>query len=180
MKKKLNLSKITHLLFSIGLVCFMFIVITIVITTKSAKANHNVIDCGAYTSDMNEVFSKISSKWNSYKNYVENQTGFNLSGCLENRFKKNGDVKCKALNNNHAGEATFGLSRIKIDNGWLNNRTSVQRDRRACVSALMAHEFAHTCFSVEGRSDTIDESTFNWWKNEYNTGNSWHSCGIYQ
>ncbi|MBF0300420.1 MAG: hypothetical protein HQK51_17005 [Oligoflexia bacterium] len=142
-------------------------------------ANHNIVDCNAtYESDINAIFAAIGNNWNDYKSFVENRTGFDLSNCLENRFQSNGDVKCKYLDNNRAGYAIPGLSQIKIDKNWLNRQSATQKNRRACIAALMAHEFSHTCLADEGRAYTIDNPTFHWWKDKYNSTNTWDSCGL--
>lgn len=145
-----------------------------------AALAHDIEDCGSpYTTDMAAIFWQVDDKWADYEDWVLATTGINLSGCIENRFKDNGDVKCKDLPDGVAGRATPGFQTIKIDHGWLDDQSSTQKNRRACIAALMAHEFAHTCFASESRADTIDEATFEWWKDVFGSTNSWASCGIW-
>ena len=141
---------------------------------------HDIDSCGSpYTTDMSAIFWQVNDKWADYEDWVLATTGIHLSSCIENRFGSNGDVKCKDLPDGVAGKATPGFQTIKIDDGWLASLSSTQKNRRACIAALMAHEFSHTCYATEGRADTIDEATFEWWKDVFGATNSWASCGIW-
>ncbi len=154
----------------------------IILTTLWASSlwAHEVKSCGSDKSDILSAIHSIKNNWRNYENFVTDYNNWNnLSSCLENRFKKNGKVKCKNLSGNKAGLAYPGFLQIKLDTGWLSGLTNNQKNRRACIAALVAHEFAHTCFATEKRSDKIDKATFMWWKDRYNATNSWNSCGIY-
>lgn len=155
------------------------LIFTFLLTTNSFS--HTVSSCGSpATNDIKSAIHAIKNRWSNYERFVKNFWGFNnLSTCLEKRFKSKGKVKCKNLSGNKVGLAYPGFKEVKIDKGWLAGLSSNENRRRACIAALVAHEFAHTCFSSERRSDKIDEATFEWWKDRFSNSNSWESCGIY-
>ena len=145
-----------------------------------ASATHEIIECDApYETDIAAIHWQVDDKWRDFEDFVNDYADLNLSSCIENRFETNGDVKCKNLSGDAAGKAVPGASTIRMDEDWLDGLSSTQKNRRACMAALMAHEYAHSCYANESRADRIDEAAFEWWADVFGATNTWESCGIY-
>ncbi len=156
------------------------------LTTLSLSSFANladVIDCRqSEEQDMKMVANYIDDNWNDYERFMERETGLDFGGCMENRFKDNGKVKCEADNggscNNSNAWAMFGSHKIHMCPSFLNRISSFGNiNRRACISAIMSHEFAHTCFRGEGGAERIDNAAFDYWASTHNVTISLSDCG---
>ncbi|MEZ4467877.1 MAG: hypothetical protein R3F43_26405 [bacterium] len=131
----------------------------LVASTGAAFAGSHTIDSCAdpFETDIAAIYWQINDKWADFQDFVEGYTGYSLSGCLETRLTDNGDARCIDLPAGVAGRAWPGVQLISLDDGWLSDlegRASTQKDRRACIAALMAHEHSHNCGASEGAPTT--------------------------
>ena len=104
-------------------------------------------------------------------------TDKNLGNCIENRFAKNGKVRCMSKYdcNDKGCKLGFasGLSQtMKIYQTFFDNIAAMpQPDRRACYAGLMTHEFSHSCErysdGANGAAELREDAAFNYWKNRF-------------
>lgn len=142
------------------------------------SALDEVVDCDStQEKDIRSVAWNIVDDWSNFKRIVENATGKNLGECIEDRFAKNGKVRCigeyscnnKGCKLGHAG----GLSQtMKIYQTFFDNIGSLSpADRRACYAGLMAHEFSHSCERYSdgpnSAAELREDAAFNYWKNRF-------------
>jgi hypothetical protein len=143
-----------------------------------ASALDEVIDCDStQDKDIRAVAWNIVDDWSNFARIVEDATGKNLGNCIENRFAKNGKVRCigeydcndKGCKLGHAG----GLSQtMKIYQTFFDNIDDLsQPDRRACYAGLMTHEFSHSCERYSdgpnSSAELREDAAFNYWKNRF-------------
>lgn len=125
-------------------------------------------------SDISTAQNTIANNWSSYASFVERETGLNIGNCLENRFKKNGEVHCDweyrhGCNSSLYGVAMYSSHTAHLCRNFLDrvDDKSSGLNRRASYAALLAHEWGHTCWRNENNADKIDVATFNWYKSRY-------------
>jgi hypothetical protein len=137
-----------------------------------------VIDCNSTQElDIRAVAWNIVDDWSNFRSAVEDATDKNLGNCIENRFAKNGNVRCVSEYNCNNKRCVLGFASglsqtMKIYQTFFDNIAAMpQPDRRACYAGLMAHEFSHSC---ERYSDSADSSAelrldaaFDYWKNRF-------------
>jgi hypothetical protein len=146
--------------------------------THPDSALDDVIDCNATQErDIRAVAWNIVDDWSNFARIVEDATGKNLGDCIENRFAKNGKVRCiSAYNCNDKGCKLGhgpGLSQqIKIYQTFFDNIAGLPRpDRRACYAGLITHEFSHSCERYSdgpnSSAERREDAAFNYWKNRF-------------
>lgn len=129
----------------------------------------------------------VGNNWSSYESFVERETGLNIGNCLRKRFQDNGKAHCDwssvhGCSSSLYGHAKYSSHTAHICSGFLTETTTAEKprgvDRRASYAALLAHEWAHTCWRNETNADNIDVATFNWYKSRYSVQDSTCvSCG---
>lgn len=146
---------------------------------STLTALDDVIDCDStQEKDIRAVAWNIVDDWNAFQNKLENDTGINVGNCLENRFTKNGKVKCmNETNCDKDGNCLLGKAspfnqKIKIFDTFMGNIASMpQADRRACYAALLTHEFSHSCDKfgdgVNSAPELREDAAFNYWKDRF-------------
>lgn len=148
----------------------------LILTATSAFAGlRSVINCSSNVkSDMNTVANYIDANWNSYERFVERETGLNIKSCLKNRFQKNGKAECRSSGGQCSGNvmawATYLGKKANFCPLSINSFEALDRtpNQRACYAALLAHEFSHTCWGNESRSELVEAATFNFWADTHN------------
>eukprot|EP01083_Nonionella_stella_P120178 359909_1 len=142
-----------------------------------AHANDESCDptygCKTFEEDIQAVANCIYNNWDDYRDWIESHTTYSLwTGCLKKKFKK-GNVYCDAVCTGVCGYAGGGKINL-CENTFLDELDGDLRpDRRACIAALMAHEFSHLCARSESACDEIEEETFAWWEDTYAVSAGW-------
>lgn len=142
------------------------------------SALDEVLDCDSTQEmDIRSVAWNIVDDWSNFERSVEDATDKNLGNCIENRFAKNGKVRCVSeYNCNDKGcklGFASGLSQtMKIYQTFFDNIAAMpQPDRRACYAGLMTHEFSHSCErysdGANSSAELREDAAFNYWKNRF-------------
>jgi hypothetical protein len=154
-------------------------------TAPASTALDEVVDCTAtQETDIRAVAWNIADDWTNFDATIERETSFSLGKCTRDRFSRNGRVRCMAQNNCgpngcRAGWSSFLTQTIRIYPSFLNGiATLPQADRRACLAALMTHEFTHSCDRAEGRSEAREDAAFNYWKSRFPVTSTLNINGI--
>lgn len=154
--------------------CFFFSALVVALFSSSVRTVQGlkkVVDC---TRDerikMEDVADYAADNWNSLERYVERETGYSIGNCLRNRFEDNGRVECEdkiqgMCKSNTYGWASFLSKRIHICPKMreLIDDLSDDGQKKACWLAIMIHEYAHTCWRNEKKSDAIEIAAFDWY-----------------
>ena len=160
----------------------LFVLVPMLAAGSAWAGSHTISSCDStYETDIAAIYWQIDDKWSDFEDFVEDYSGYNLSSCLEKRLTNNGDARCIDLPTGIAGRAWPGVQLISLDEGWLQSResnASSQKDRRACIAALMAHEHAHNCGAGEGRADNIGEAVHEWWQDVFGGSDNYLSCNL--
>ena len=94
----------------------------------------------------------IVDDWSNFRSEVEDATDKNLGNCIEDRFAKNGNVRCVSEYNCNSKRCVLGFcgaglrQTMKIFQSFFDKIAAMpQPDRRACYAGLMTDEFSHSC-----------------------------------
>jgi hypothetical protein len=143
-------------------------------TEVESTALDEVVDCNStQEKDIRAVAWNIADDWTNFDAAIERQTSFRLGNCTRDRFGHNGRVRCMAQDHCNSDGCRAGWSSpfnqtIRIYPNFLNTiATLPQADRRACLAALMTHEFAHSCDRFEGRAEAREDAAFSYWKERF-------------
>lgn len=159
-----------------------------------AVALDSVTNCSdTLKTDIEEVAQYISNHWDDFEDHLEAVTDMNIKKCMKNRFSKNGDVKCKddtgacdctpkkeSKQKCAAAWATPTDKKIRLCPGFIDTISALDvQNRRACLAAIMAHEFGHSCDRFESGSEKVEQAAFDYWKSTHSavTINK-SSCGM--
>jgi hypothetical protein len=151
-----------------------------------------VTDCETtQETDIRATAWNIADDWANFAASVQLQSSFDVGDCLQDRFSKNGKVQCESKDvckNNgtcRQGHSFPGKQEVKIYPSFLNHiKNFSQPDRRACYAALLTHEFTHTCWRAEGRSETREDAAFAYWQKRFpgtsgfNINGTTNGCGL--
>ena len=120
--------------------------------------------------DILAVAWNIVDDWTNFDAAIQRQTSFNLGNCTHDRFSTNGRVECMARDHCTGKGCRQGYSvptqqRIRIYPDFLTRIAGLPApDKRACIAALMTHEFAHSCSRFEGRAEAREDAAFDYWQ----------------
>jgi hypothetical protein len=120
--------------------------------------------------DILAVAWNIVDDWTNFDAAIQRQTSFNLGNCTHDRFSSNGRVECMARDHCTGKGCRQGYSvptqqRIRIYPDFLTRIAGLPApDKRACIAALMTHEFAHSCSRFEGRAEAREDAAFDYWQ----------------
>lgn len=139
--------------------------------TTSTTISLEIVNCDdTQEVDIRAVAWNIVDDWANFDAAIERQTSFNLGNCTRDRFSTNGRVECMTRDRCNGRGCRQGYSvptqqRIRIYPDFLNRIAALPPpDKRACIAALMTHEFAHSCSRFEGRSEAREDAAFDYWQ----------------
>jgi hypothetical protein len=143
------------------------------------QSSTDVIDCTAGQGvEMREAVAFGSANWTAFETAMESFDGWpvNIKGCLETRFRSNGNVVCEAstkgmCNGNNAWASPFN-KRCHLCPTFVSKVTSMTGDankdnREACYFAILTHEWAHTCERTHKTIEIIDNVAFDFYKSRH-------------
>lgn len=128
--------------------------------------------------DLRAAAWNIGDDWANFEAFVEEASGLDLGSCIQSRFQGSGSVRCESEDSCSDkkgcknGRAVPWRSLVQIYPHFFNNgggSLSRQPDRRACYAALLAHEFAHTCWRLreEPGPEGMEDGAFEYWKDRF-------------
>lgn len=142
--------------------------------TPTTTISLEIINCSdTEAKDIRAVAWNLVDDWTNFDAAIEQQTSFNLGNCTQDRFAREGRVECMATDQCKNGVCRQGYSvptqkRIRIYPNFLTRTANLaQADRRACMAALLTHEFAHSCSRFEGRAEAREDAAFDYWQTRF-------------
>jgi hypothetical protein len=142
--------------------------------TSTTTISLEIVNCNdTQEVDIRAVAWNLVDDWTNFDAEIERQTSFNLGNCTHDRFSSNGRVECMARDHCTGKGCRQGYSvptqqRIRIYPDFLTRIAALPApDKRACIAALMTHEFAHSCSRFEGRAEAREDAAFDYWKTRF-------------
>ena len=144
---------------------------TIVGATGQAQADLKEVNgCAQSTTKINEIATTVDHDWADFEKFIEDETGLNIKGCMQNRFQDNGKIDCESSSGGTCsganGWASYLSHTAHFCPTFVNRVRALTGDsnKKACYLALMTHEFGHTCWRGHGTVEDIDDAAFKYAK----------------
>lgn len=149
------------------------LLLTVVLTLVSSEVRADlkeVTGCGQSTNKIQEIATFVDHDWADFEKFIEDETGLNIKGCMQNRFQDNGKIQCEESSGGSCSGANGWASYLSHTShfcpGFMTRvrAMSGENNKKACYLALMTHEFGHTCWRGHGTVEDIDDAAFKYAK----------------
>jgi len=162
------------------------------VTQNTIAAASRVVNCGAdtdmacddkfgcvtYEQDLESVLTDIQLRWNVFADFVFSSTGYELDAdaCFGQKIVRK-QLVCSDVCSNVAYVSNDDGDHDAVPNVCKNTfldemNNVLQPYRRACIAALVAHEFSSMCGRKDKVSNSIQMAVFTWYAETFGVEHS--------